>query len=116
MPSALIVDDEPNIRRMVGALLASEGYEVRDAADGAAGITQARSGEPDVVPAPCEGDRGDEPRGARADHDDVHGGSPGSHPHRPGHSPPRCASSPVTLGARTCPESTWEAPGPWTRR
>ena len=37
MPSVLIVDDEPNIRRMVGALLASEGYEVRDAADGADG-------------------------------------------------------------------------------
>ena len=32
MPSVLIVDDEPNIRRMVGALLASEGYEVREAA------------------------------------------------------------------------------------
>ena len=36
MPSVLIVDDEPNIRRMVGALLTSEGFEVRDAADGAA--------------------------------------------------------------------------------
>ena len=32
MPSVLIVDDEPNIRRMVGALLGGEGYEVRDAA------------------------------------------------------------------------------------
>ena len=32
MPSILIVDDEPNIRRMVGALLGSEGYEVREAA------------------------------------------------------------------------------------
>ena len=31
MPSVLIVDDEPNIRRMVGALLGAEGYEVRDA-------------------------------------------------------------------------------------
>jgi two-component system, NtrC family, nitrogen regulation response regulator NtrX len=49
MPSALLVDDEPNIRRMVGALLTSEGYEVRDAADGAAGLAQARLGEPDVV-------------------------------------------------------------------
>ena len=27
----LIIDDEANIRRMVGALLASEGYEVREA-------------------------------------------------------------------------------------
>ena len=38
MPSVLIVDDEPNIRRMVGALLSAEGYEVRDAHDGATGL------------------------------------------------------------------------------
>ena len=49
MPSVLIVDDEPNIRRMVGALLSSEGYEVRDAADGAAGLQQAGESQPDVV-------------------------------------------------------------------
>jgi len=49
MPSVLLVDDEPNIRRMVGALLASEGYEVRDAADGASGLAQAALGEPDIA-------------------------------------------------------------------
>src|SRR5882672_7036592 len=49
MASVLIVDDEPNIRRMVGALLGAEGYEVRDAADGAAGLTRVRESEPDVV-------------------------------------------------------------------
>jgi two-component system nitrogen regulation response regulator NtrX len=49
MPSVLIVDDEPNIRRMVGALLSSEGYEVREAADGAAGVSQAVEMEPDVA-------------------------------------------------------------------
>lgn len=49
MPSVLIVDDEPNIRRMVGALLNAEGYDVRDAADGAAGLLQAQSSEPDVA-------------------------------------------------------------------
>lgn len=49
MSSVLIVDDEPNIRRMVGALLASEGYEVRDAADGAAALAQVRDSVPDVV-------------------------------------------------------------------
>ena len=38
MPSVLIVDDEPNIRRMVGALLSAEGYEVREAPDGRSGI------------------------------------------------------------------------------
>jgi two-component system, NtrC family, nitrogen regulation response regulator NtrX len=49
MASVLIVDDEPNIRRMVGALLGAEGYDVRDASDGAAGLTRARESEPDVV-------------------------------------------------------------------
>jgi two-component system nitrogen regulation response regulator NtrX len=49
MPSVLIVDDEPNIRRMVGALLAAEGYEVRDAPDGRAAFTRAVEAEPDVV-------------------------------------------------------------------
>ncbi len=49
MPSVLLVDDEPNIRRMVGALLVGEGYEVRDAADGPAGVAQAVAAEPDVV-------------------------------------------------------------------
>jgi two-component system nitrogen regulation response regulator NtrX len=49
MPSVLIIDDEPNIRRMVGALLTAEGYEVRDAQDGAAGIARATESEPDVL-------------------------------------------------------------------
>ncbi|HXT14538.1 MAG TPA: sigma-54 dependent transcriptional regulator [Gemmatimonadaceae bacterium] len=49
MPSVLIIDDEPNIRRMVGALLSAEGYEVRDAQDGASGLARATEAEPDVV-------------------------------------------------------------------
>jgi DNA-binding NtrC family response regulator len=49
MPSVLIIDDEPNIRRMVSALLTSEGFEVRDAADGASGISRADEFEPDLV-------------------------------------------------------------------
>ncbi len=49
MPSVLIIDDEPNIRRMVGALLRGEGYEVREAPDGAAGLAIALDAEPDVV-------------------------------------------------------------------
>ncbi len=61
MPSILIVDDEPNIRRMVGALLAAEGYEVRDASDAAAGLARAVEYEPDLVlldlmmPGPTDG-------------------------------------------------------------
>src|SRR5215213_9383972 len=49
MPSVLIIDDEPNIRRMVGALLGAEGYDVRDASDGSAGVMRAAENEPDVV-------------------------------------------------------------------
>jgi two-component system nitrogen regulation response regulator NtrX len=49
MPSVLIVDDEPNIRRMVGALLSAEGYEVRDAQDGVTGLARAKEAEPDVL-------------------------------------------------------------------
>ncbi len=49
MPSILIVDDEPNIRRMVGALLGTEGYEVRDASDAASGLARAVEVEPDLV-------------------------------------------------------------------
>jgi len=49
MPSVLIIDDEPNIRRMVGALLAGEGYEVRDAQDGATGLARAIEAETDAL-------------------------------------------------------------------
>jgi DNA-binding NtrC family response regulator len=49
VPTVLIVDDEPNIRRMVGALLGAEGYEVREAPDGASGVTRALESEPDAV-------------------------------------------------------------------
>ena len=49
MPSVLIIDDEANIRRMVGALLTSEGYEVRDAADGMSGLSSVAESVPDVV-------------------------------------------------------------------
>ncbi len=49
MRSVLIIDDEANIRRMVGALLAAEGYEVRDAPDGAQGLASAGEVEPDIV-------------------------------------------------------------------
>jgi len=49
MGSVLIVDDEPNIRRMLGALLAAEGYEVRDAPDGVTALAVARETAPDAV-------------------------------------------------------------------
>jgi two-component system nitrogen regulation response regulator NtrX len=49
MATVLIIDDEPNIRRMVGALLGAEGYDVRDASDGASGVLRATENEPDVI-------------------------------------------------------------------
>ena len=49
MATVLIADDEPNIRRMVGALLAAEGYEVREAASGAQAIAKAAEDEPDAA-------------------------------------------------------------------
>src|SRR3954471_821724 len=49
MASVLIVDDEANIRRMVGALLNAEGYEVREAQDGVTGLARAQEIEPDVL-------------------------------------------------------------------
>ena len=49
MPSVLLIDDEPNIRRMVGALLGAEGYDVRSAEDGKSGVALALESELDVV-------------------------------------------------------------------
>ncbi|HEX5439097.1 MAG TPA: sigma-54 dependent transcriptional regulator [Gemmatimonadaceae bacterium] len=49
MPAILIVDDEPNIRRMVGALLRAEGFTVHEAADGASGLAAAAEHEPDAT-------------------------------------------------------------------
>jgi two-component system nitrogen regulation response regulator NtrX len=48
-PRVLLVDDEANIRRMVGALLQSEGYETIEAADGNAGVARSIEDAPDVV-------------------------------------------------------------------
>jgi two-component system nitrogen regulation response regulator NtrX len=49
MPSILIVDDEANIRRMLGSLLRAEGYEVREAGSARAGLAAVREEEPDAM-------------------------------------------------------------------
>src|SRR5919198_594033 len=49
MSEILIVDDETNIRRMVGALLSAEGFMTREAANGASGVAAAGEHEPDAV-------------------------------------------------------------------
>ena len=45
----LVVDDEPQIRRLVGAALLRAGYEVNEAATAAEALGMARSGWPDIV-------------------------------------------------------------------
>ncbi len=49
MQRVLIVDDEPNIRRMLASLLRAEGFEVAEAGSGQAGLTAVREEEPDAV-------------------------------------------------------------------
>jgi CheY-like chemotaxis protein len=44
-----VVDDEENIRKMAEAVLQSQGYEVRCAADGFEGLTALKESLPDVI-------------------------------------------------------------------
>jgi two-component system nitrogen regulation response regulator NtrX len=48
-PRVLIVDDEANIRRMLGALLEGEGFESAEAPGGAAALTAVDQNPPDAV-------------------------------------------------------------------
>jgi len=48
-PRILLVDDEPNIRKMVAALLQSEGFETAEAANGTAGLAAVERERPDAV-------------------------------------------------------------------
>ncbi|MEX2155396.1 MAG: sigma-54 dependent transcriptional regulator [Gemmatimonadales bacterium] len=48
-PRVLLVDDEANIRKMVGALLESEGFETVEAPDGTAALVRISDDAPDVV-------------------------------------------------------------------
>ncbi|HKR56809.1 MAG TPA: response regulator, partial [Gemmatimonadales bacterium] len=45
----LLIDDESNIRRMVGALLQGEGFETSEAPNGAAGLAALTETPPDVI-------------------------------------------------------------------
>jgi two-component system, NtrC family, nitrogen regulation response regulator NtrX len=49
MPDILVVDDEPNIRRMLGSLLRAEGYRVREAGSGEGALVEIRAAEPDAL-------------------------------------------------------------------
>ena len=48
-PKILIVDDEANLRNLVGSYLRAEGFEVLEATDGDAAVDQVRSRQPDLV-------------------------------------------------------------------
>ncbi len=48
-PRVLIVDDEANIRRMLGAFLGAEGIEIAEAANGLAALAAVRDSPPDAV-------------------------------------------------------------------
>lgn len=48
-PAILIVDDEPSIRSMLGAVFESDGYRVTTAVDAAEGSAKIASGDFDVV-------------------------------------------------------------------
>jgi CheY-like chemotaxis protein len=48
-PRVLIVDDEANIRRMLAALLRSEGFETEEAPNGNAALLQLDQLHPDAV-------------------------------------------------------------------
>jgi two-component system nitrogen regulation response regulator NtrX len=45
----LLVDDEANIRKMVGALLQAEGFETAEAANGTLALSALAGGAPDVI-------------------------------------------------------------------
>src|SRR5882672_12315910 len=48
-PVALVIDDEPQIRRLLRVTLEANGYHVFDAATGQDGVAQAAQRRPDVV-------------------------------------------------------------------
>jgi two-component system, OmpR family, KDP operon response regulator KdpE len=48
-PTALVIDDEPQIRRLLRVTLEGNGYRVVDAATGNDGVLQAAQSRPDVI-------------------------------------------------------------------
>ena len=48
-PKILVVDDDESLRRLVAAYLESEGYAVKEAADGASALTVVEKDEPQLV-------------------------------------------------------------------
>ena len=49
MARILVIDDEPQVRRLIRQMLARAGHEVVEAADGAEGLASVRTARPDVI-------------------------------------------------------------------
>jgi len=49
MPKALVVDDEPDAREFVRAILEPEGWDVEEAGDGLSAIEKAKANPPDLI-------------------------------------------------------------------
>jgi CheY-like chemotaxis protein len=49
MADILVIDDDAQIRRLLGAILTVDGHTVREAADGAEGVTLYGAAVPDLV-------------------------------------------------------------------
>jgi CheY-like chemotaxis protein len=49
MKRVLIVEDQPDIRKLIRMTLEFEAYEIHEAADGALGLNLARATQPDIV-------------------------------------------------------------------
>jgi signal transduction histidine kinase/DNA-binding response OmpR family regulator len=47
--TALVIDDDPSVRDMLKRLLEAEGWTVREAEDGVAGLRQVAAGRPDLI-------------------------------------------------------------------
>ena len=48
-PTALIIDDEKQIRRLLRVVLETDGYEVREAENGALGLAEAAARSPEII-------------------------------------------------------------------
>src|SRR5258705_13798324 len=49
LPNALVIDDEPQIRRLLRITLEGNGYRVFDAANGKDGLLQAAQCRPEII-------------------------------------------------------------------
>ena len=49
MPTILVIDDEPGVRRAIGTILRMDGFNVSLAEDGRAGLNLARQLNPDAI-------------------------------------------------------------------